>query len=240
MKHDDEPARLAEQAGLEPWIGRLLRSTGPFTAAPGRKQRVLLGLGRSGRRVRTPLLLRPAVAIAVLVGCGAIASAALGPWRGWIGRTYERLVPRPAPAAAPAVVERAHAHRVAVVTPPVVVPAPAPERTPAPHSSVPTARVRHAVVASLPPAPARAEAGTELVADGMRALRLHHDPAAARALLASYLAQHPAGALAEEALALSIEAAVAHHDSDAPALAARYLQRYPSGPFRALALQAQR
>ena len=54
----------------------------------------------------------------------------------------------------------------------------------------------------------------------------------ARALLARYLGRHPNGALAEEALALSIEAAVAHHDADAAALGARYLQRYPAGPFR--------
>lgn len=74
---------------------------------------------------------------------------------------------------------------------------------------------------------------------GMRALRVDHDPARARGLLATYLQRHPNGALAEEALALTIEAAVAHHDGDAAALGARYLRRYPAGPFRALAEQAQ-
>ena len=73
----------------------------------------------------------------------------------------------------------------------------------------------------------------------MRALRLDHDPVRARGLLAKYLERHPNGALAEEALALTIEAAVAHHDGDAAALGARYLRRYPAGPFRALALRAQ-
>ena len=73
----------------------------------------------------------------------------------------------------------------------------------------------------------------------MRALRLDHNPVRARALLATYLERHPNGALAEEALALTIEAAVAHHDGDAAALGARYLRRYPAGPFRALALRAQ-
>ena len=73
----------------------------------------------------------------------------------------------------------------------------------------------------------------------MRALRLDHDPVRARGLLANYLERHPNGALAEEALALTIEAAVAHHDGDAAALGARYLRRYPAGPFRALALRAQ-
>ena len=75
---------------------------------------------------------------------------------------------------------------------------------------------------------------------GMRALRLDHNPVRARALLTRYLAAHPNGALAEDALALSIEAAVAHHDADASALARGYLRRYPSGPFSALAQEAAR
>ena len=71
----------------------------------------------------------------------------------------------------------------------------------------------------------------------MRALRRSKDPVSARALLRDYLAQHPNGALAEEALALSIEAAVANRDSDAGEFAERYLQIYPAGPFRSLARQ---
>ena len=74
----------------------------------------------------------------------------------------------------------------------------------------------------------------------MRALRLDHDPVRARTLLARYLERRPNGALAEEALALTIEAAVAHHDGDAAALGARYLRRYPAGPFTELALRAKR
>jgi len=74
----------------------------------------------------------------------------------------------------------------------------------------------------------------------MRALRRDGDPALARALSATYLERHPDGALAEEALALIIEAAVAHPDADARALGARYLRQYPNGPFRGLARQASR
>ena len=66
----------------------------------------------------------------------------------------------------------------------------------------------------------------------MRALRVERNPVRARGLLARYLAEHPNGNLAEEALAMSIEAAVAHHDADVAALASRYLRVYPHGSFQ--------
>jgi hypothetical protein len=82
-------------------------------------------------------------------------------------------------------------------------------------------------------ASAREDAGPVLAA--VRALRRDHDPARARALLDVYLSAHPSGGLAEEALAISIEAAAANHDADANVLASRYLRLYPSGPFHAIA-----
>jgi hypothetical protein len=96
----------------------------------------------------------------------------------------------------------------------------------------------HHIALPPPPAPS-AETESQTVLEAMRALRLEKNPVRARALLAKYLERNPNGALAEEALALSIEAAVAHHDQDAPLLGARYLRRYPSGPFRAVAQEAQ-
>jgi hypothetical protein len=72
----------------------------------------------------------------------------------------------------------------------------------------------------------------------MRALRVERNPVRARVLLSRYLADHPAGNLAEEALALSIEAALAHHDGDVAALANRYLRLYPRGSFQTLARDA--
>ncbi|HEY6477048.1 MAG TPA: hypothetical protein VI456_10735, partial [Polyangia bacterium] len=98
MRREDDPARLEDDPGLDPWIADLLRSTDPYAAPPGRKQRVLLGFGRRTAR-HTPRLLRPAIVLGILLGCGAFASAALGPWRGWIGRAYERMVPRAASVA---------------------------------------------------------------------------------------------------------------------------------------------
>jgi len=78
-----------------------------------------------------------------------------------------------------------------------------------------------------------------MVLEGMRALRSEGNPVRARELLARYLEGHQDGPLAEEALALSIEAAVAHRDADAGELGGRYLRQYPGGRFTALALRAQ-
>jgi hypothetical protein len=122
-----------------------------------------------------------------------------------------------------------------VAPPPVAPPPPASSVTRQP---VAAPRAHHLAPPAAPTPPVETE--SEVVLEGMRALRLEKNPVRARALLGRYLERNPGGALAEEALALSIEAAVAHHDPDAAALAARYLRRYPAGPFRPLALDAQR
>lgn len=247
------PLRLTDDPTADPWTVGLLQSTGPYKSPPGRKQRVLLSLGRSNVR-RPPLVLRPAIVAGVLIGCGAFASAAIGPWRGWIGRAYERLVPASASAPVASASEHARPHRIAAGRPlalatstaesgpaPALPVAPAAPVAIASRDPVAAPHAHHAAPGSQPPqAQAEAQEETQAVLAGMRALRLEHDPVRARALLARYLGRHPNGALAEEALALSIEAAVAHHDGDAAALGARYLQRYPAGPFRALALQTRR
>jgi hypothetical protein len=259
------PPRLTEESGVDPWIADLVRSTGPYKSPPGRKQRVLLSLGRSNTPRRALLLLRPAIVACVLIGCGAFASAAIGPWRGWIGRAYERLVPTVAPVAASA--ERARTHRLvaghaatvavqplAVATPPAESPSPevAPPDAPVPgRAPIAPPHLRHEPPAAVAREESRHEAArdrdrareeqeTQAVLAGMRALRVDHDPVRARGLLARYLERHPDGALAEEALALTIEAAVAHRDDDAPTLGARYLRRYPGGPFKELASRALR
>jgi len=243
------PPRLTEESGVDPWLVGLVRSTGPYKSPPGRKQRVLLSLGRSNAPRRAPLVLRPVIVVGVLLGCGALASAAIGPWRGWIGRAYERLVPTVAPVAVSA--EHARTRRlVAGHTMPVAAEALA-RTTPPSESPLPDVAPADAPIAGrepiLPPhlrreAPPSVadDRETQAVLAGMRTLRVDHDPVRARALLARYLGRHPNGALAEEALALTIEAALAHQDDDAPGLGARYLRRYPGGPFKELALRAKR
>jgi hypothetical protein len=255
----------SEGSDAEAWAVDLLRSEAPYQAPAGRKQRVQLSLGHVPRR-RAPLVVRAAAAAIALLGCGAIASAALGRarWPEWMARAYERLVPSRPSAAGP----RAHARRpeiaeraaegagaapasapaqapvvapeVAPVVAPEVVaavaPRPAPRRVLASAAERETAveRPRRSVAPAVAPAPTE---DTAPVLEAMRALRLERNPVRARALLARYLERHPSGTLAEEALAMTIEAAVAHHDADAAALSARYLRLYPLGPFRSIARQ---
>jgi len=248
------PQRLVESVGAsesEAWALDLLRSEAPYQAPAGRKQRVQLSLGHVPPR-RAPLLVRVAAAAVVLLGCGAIASAALGRarWPGWMERAYERLVPSAAPRPL-AAASRAHVRRpeIADLEPaaPVAAPGPAPAVAmeaappPAPRRAL-AAAVREAPAdrSRRPAAPAVAPAATEDTApvlEAQRAHRLERNPVRARALLARYLERHPSGTLAEEALAMTIEAAVAHHDADAAALSARYLRLYPLGPFRSIARQ---
>jgi hypothetical protein len=123
------------------------------------------------------------------------------------------------------------------------VPELAPAPAPAPIVAAPERRPsREAIAArarrtSAPPSQLASE-DASAVAAAMRALRVEKDPARARALLARYLGEHPNGALAEEALAMTIEAALAHRDTDVSVLAARYLRLYPLGSFAALARDA--
>jgi len=244
-------------AGVDAWAVDLLRAAGPYRPPAGRKQRVKLSLGQSAAR-RAPLFLRPVIVAGVLIGCGAFASAALGHWHGWMARAYERLAPPPPRMAmAPSTEARGngHGHRlqdspipaaevpVAVaVAAAVPVPVASPEVGSALAPAFAPAASRDTVApprAHRAPSPAAGE-DTSVVLEAMRALRLERNPVRARVLLARYLDRHPTGTLAEEALAMSIEAAVAHHDADAAALGARYLRLYPAGPFHALARQTQR
>lgn len=72
----------------------------------------------------------------------------------------------------------------------------------------------------------------KLVFDAMRALRRDGQPDVASRQLEEYLRRFPGGSLAEEALALAIEAASVRGDPRAKDLASRYLARYPSGRFQ--------
>ena len=258
------PRRLVDAPPTEPlpsgaWALSLLREASPYRPPVGRKQRVRLGLGQAGKRRRSPLL-RPAIAGLVLIGCGAAASAALGRWPDLVAQAYHRLL-APPPVAAPPAAEARARHGAPHASPTHASPAPVADvagetvAAAAPASSAPTQGPPSPIVVRAspressaawrprraPPVVARVVAApaedTSPVLDAMRALRVDGNPARARALLAGYLERHPNGTLAEEALAMTIEAAVAHGDGDAAALARRYLRRYPVGHFSALAHQ---
>lgn len=76
------------------------------------------------------------------------------------------------------------------------------------------------------------------VGEALRALRTDHDPGRALRLLAKYLKAYPRGMLSEEALALSIEAAMDLGSPNAATFAQRYLKEHPNGRFRDAADQA--
>lgn len=85
------------------------------------------------------------------------------------------------------------------------------------------------------PEPSRDSA---LVHQAMKALRRDHDAATAARLLSEQRTTYPQSALAEEALSLQIEAAVALQDPRARELATLYVARYPNGRYVAIAARA--
>ena len=238
------------------WALGLLRGAEPYRAPAGRKQRVQLRLGHAPRRT-APLVLRLAVMAFVLCGFAAVVSAALGHWPDWMARAYERVVGEPPAGRAP-VLARARAARHAASSsaaraarPPAEIAVPVAERSARPPSRRRCRRRRRAQRRAahdtsrrrgraVPPPRRRHRRARTRRRWRRRCARCASKriPARARGLLSRYLAEHPNGALAEEALAMSIEAAIAHHDTDVAALASRYLRLYPHGSFQALARNA--
>jgi hypothetical protein len=85
---------------------------------------------------------------------------------------------------------------------------------------------------------ARPTSDSELVHSAVKALRRDGDPALAARLLDENRKRYPDGPLAEEALSLQIEAALALHDPRARAFAREYVARYPSGRYLSIAQRA--
>ena len=170
------------------------------------------------------LLLRPAVVFGILLIAGATTAATLG--RSWIVEQF-RPTAAPTPPAPPYQPAPAATRRPA----PIAVPAPAPVAIdPAPVVERTSIRAPHA-------RPAKGEDPSRVVA-AIQALRGDGDPERAGKLLAEYLKTYPRGALAEEALALSIEAAAARKSPAAKTFATQYLKEYPNGRFHRTAEQA--
>jgi hypothetical protein len=173
------------------------------------------------RRRSVRFTTRFAMAAGVLLAAGAATAAAFG----------VRFRSEPAPPAtlalAPAPIPH-HLARAPRPAAPIAAPAPPVEAAPPAVEPSPSARFHHAqlhahLVKSEDPS---------LVVSAIQALRQDHDPDRAARLLAGYLRTYPRGALAEEAVALSIEAADARRSPAATAFAERYLREYPNGRFR--------
>ncbi len=243
---DPEAARMA----------RLLAHAAPFAESAARMARVRRALDEPRRRPAAAWALRPAVVVAMALGVVAIAGAAVG--RHFLLRPAhapapERLAPRPpAPVPVPAPVPAPVPVPVPVPAPvlvpvpaPVVAPAPAPAPVAAPPPRQPA---RHKPAKAAPPAPALDPAKvveerepdfeTQIVHDAVQALRRDNDPSRAAMLLRFYLKKSPDGPLAEEALALAVEATRLEHPAESAALGRHYLARYPGGRFRAQAERA--
>lgn len=101
-------------------------------------------------------------------------------------------------------------------------------------------RHRNKAPAARTPEEEQAEAvhDSELVHRAVKALRREGDPALAARLLEEDRVRNPHGPLAEEALSLRIEAALALGDARAHKLAEQYLARYPSGRYLGIARRA--
>jgi hypothetical protein len=230
----------------EAYIAGLLQDVKPFDPSAARMQRVWSALERSPSR-RPRVRMRGPVVAGLLICAATVASATLPDvWQRWQRRsdadtpiatetsstaTAVKSAHRRVPVAAPAPiagVEPVADMRPAEPSANAVAPAPAPSialrKSTPPRSPAPTTPAVDSATSSM------------LMIEAMRERRagnLKH----ARDLAAEYRAKNPSGALYEEALALSLQAAAVLGDDDAKQLAKVYLERYPSGRFRA---QAQR
>jgi hypothetical protein len=229
----DGPSDICDENAS--WALDLLREAPTHRPRAGERQRVLWGLRRRHAGVRHVWLVRMAATAAALIAATTIAWAGLGGLPRWL-----TTLAHPHPDKADS---RVHAKSEALRRSSPTTPAPAVpltlESQPIPNA-VPTGNLPRPSRRRLASTIEGRDSDSRLVVQALRALRRDGNPGLARTLAGAYLDRHPNGALAEEALALTVEAAVAHHDPDAATLGARYLGRYPKGPFCGLARQASR
>ena len=218
-------------------LTRLVESAERLEPSPFAKRAVKL---RISRAVASPAVAPPRLALRpALLGVAGLLLAATAAAAGYAVLSRREPVAPVAPAVAPGPSPLTATPRAAAS--PIDEPAPVTSQesvAPAPEA------VANEPLPVAPPSvkrnadkPRPGEDPTQ-VAEAVRALRKQGDSARAQALLEQYLKNNPRGALAEDALALSIEAAAARKDPRAADYARRYLARYPKGRFRAVAERA--
>jgi hypothetical protein len=203
------------------------------------QQRNVLEAVLDRRRTRNhgAKLLRPVVVVGLLLGAGVTVAM--------VGRSRIAQRPRrdfanqpPRETVSPRPIGLGATTGVAEIPPtaPPGIEALAPPSEKQPETTPPRSVAK-------PASPARTHAPAAVedpayVGAALRVLRTDHDPARALRLLAKYLKTYPRGMLSEEALALSIEAAMGLESPSAATFAQRYLKEYPNGRFREAADQA--
>ena len=211
--------KKGSSTGAEAELARLIEACEPVVISDVHKRRSLSAVySRHHERRRTVRFgVRAAMTAGVLLMAGAATAAVFGIHFKMSATTPAPIVLTPAPA----VHHVAHARRVELA-PIAELEAPAEPEAP-PKLGLPVPPVHRArTLKSEDPS---------LVVSAIQALRQDRDPERAGRLLAAYLRTHPRGALAEEAVALSIEAADARHSPAAATFAERYLREYPQGRF---------
>ena len=220
--------RLIESKGkaspteFEAELVQLIEACEPVVISEARKRQSLSAVyNRHHEHRRTVRFgVRAAMAMGVLLVAGAATAAVFGVH-------WKTPAPRPAPMAAAPAPAVHHAPRARAELAPIAELEPPAEPAPEPELAPPAPPVHHARAAK--------SEDPSLVVSAIQALRQDGDPERAGRLLAAYLRTHPRGALAEEAVALSIEAADARHNPAATTFAERYLKQYPQGRFRSVA-----
>jgi hypothetical protein len=232
------PEQFDSESADEAYIAGLLRDVRPFEPSADQMHRVWTALERAPSR-RPRIRLRGPV-IAGLILCGATVASATLPrvWNRW-SRASVEVTTVPAVVAEKAVPRRVPAAPLA----PAVLSDPASDVTaeaavrpaaPAPRSEALARKTTSAKSNAAPAQPADSPTSGMLMIDAMRERRAGN-LARALDLASAYRTQNPGGALYEEALALSFQAAAVLGDEEAKPLARLYVQRYPGGRFRAQA-----
>jgi hypothetical protein len=216
--------KKGSSTGAEAELVQLVEACEPLVISDVRKRRSLSAVySRHHERRRTVRFgVRAAMAAGVLLMAGAATAAVFGLHFKMSATAPASIVSTPAPAVR-------HVARRTELPPIAELEAPAEtEARPELRPSAPPAPLVHRA------RPPKSE-DPSLVVSAIQALRQDRDPGRAGRLLATYLRTYPRGALAEEAVALSIEAADARHSPAAATFADRYLKEYPRGRFRSTA-----